>query len=74
MNITPREYFINRNRQKTGEHEIHVKECKTFPEPQNAIPLGVYNICSAAKEAAKRAYPNWEVDGCKNCLRECHTR
>ncbi|MBE8182381.1 MAG: hypothetical protein HAW61_02515 [Candidatus Portiera sp.] len=68
-----REYFINRNAQSTGEHEIHVKGCSYFPQPGNAISLGVHNSCTAAKQAAKRAHPDWKVDGCAYCLSECHT-
>ncbi len=69
-----KEYFINRNRQPSGEHEVHVRGCRYFPNEENAISVGVHSSCSAAIQAAKKAYPDWEVDGGKHCLPECHTR
>ena len=66
-----RTYYVNSNAQSTGEHELHVPGCSFFPT-QNAVYLGVFENCTAAKKVARKIYSN--VDGCYYCLNECHSR
>ena len=65
-------YYVNRNAQPTGEHEVHKEGCPTPPNPENQLGLGYYNTCAEAVVAATAYFSN--VDGCANCVPECHTR
>ncbi|KAA3616833.1 MAG: hypothetical protein D8M58_17680 [Calditrichaeota bacterium] len=65
-------YFVNKNAQSTGEHEIHKEGCSYLPDVQNRINLGDFSGCKAAMKKAKDYYTN--VDGCYYCSIECHTR
>lgn len=63
-------YYINRNAQPTGEHEVHKEGCYRMPELQNRIYLGYFpNANDAVREARK--YFN-KVDGCYYCSQEAH--
>lgn len=66
------QYYVNKNAQPTGEHEVHVEGCPTPPNIANRFPLGSHWSCKDAIAAAKRYYFN--VDGCKHCIPACHTR
>ena len=68
-----RRYYINRNGQSNGYHEIHVIGCSFFPTLANAVQLGEFSSCEEAKKEAKRRFPTIKVDGCAICLPECHT-
>lgn len=59
-------YYVNKNAQPTGEHEIHIPGCKTFPEADNAKYLGDFYFYESAKREANKYY--LFVDACKNCL------
>jgi len=63
-------YYVNKDAQPTGEHEVHKLGCTWFPS--NTIYLGEYNKCSDAIKKAKEHYS--KVDGCYYCSKECHTR
>ena len=65
-------YYVNTNAQLTGEHEVHKEGCSWFPNKENAKYLGFYPSCHQAVEKAKEYYSN--VDGCKHCSLECHSR
>lgn len=45
------DYYVNKNTQKTGEHEVHTGSCYRLPNTMNRIYLG--NLQSS-KEALKR--------------------
>lgn len=64
-------YYINKNSQSTGEHEVHKDNCSYLPEPSNRQYLGEYSNCKDAVKKAKDYYDN--VDGCYHCT-DCHTR
>jgi hypothetical protein len=67
-------YYVNKNRQTTGEHEVHKDgPCPTPAEPQNRDDLGYFTTCREALVAAM-AKGYQPVDGCKWCVPECHTR
>ncbi|RJP61089.1 MAG: hypothetical protein C4539_20410 [Ignavibacteriales bacterium] len=65
-------YYVNKNDQSTGEHEVHKDGCTYLPEEQNRKYLGVYSNCQDAIKEAKKDYYN--VDGCYYCCYECHKR
>jgi len=65
-------YYVNKNAQDTGEHEVHEVGCSYLPHADNRIFLGEFRSCRPAVEEARKHFSN--VDGCYYCSRECHTR
>lgn len=65
-------YYVNKNAQSTGEHEVHRSDCQWLPNVSNRIYLGYYSDCKDAIRKAKEYYSN--VDGCYYCCPRCHTR
>ena len=65
-------YYVNKEAQETGEHEVHRDGCSHPAEYSNRQYLGYYSSCEGAVKAAKDYYSN--VDGCYYCCRACHTR
>lgn len=65
-------YYVNRNAQPTGEHEVHEGSCPYLPTIENRIYLGIFDNCQQAVREAKKYYSN--VDGCYYCCWPCHTR
>ncbi len=64
-------YYVNKNAQTNGDHEVHETGCSYMPLDENRIYLGFfYNCADAVKEARK--YYN-QVNGCYYCSRPCHT-
>ncbi len=68
------EYYLNKNAQDTGEHEVHQLSCIRLPEPENRLLLGIFSNCKEAVKAAKDNTDYSNVDGCFYCANECHTR
>ena len=64
-------YYLNKNEQKNGDHEVHIPSCSVLPETQNGIYLGNFDNCSSAIIEAKKYYP--QSNGCFYCLKSCHT-
>lgn len=65
-------YYVNRNAQENGDHEVHQQMCPTDFKVENGIGLGDFPSCRPAVEKAKKMYPT--ADGCKICSPDCHTR
>ena len=65
-------YYINKNAQYSGEHEIHTSNCVFLPSVENRIFLGCFNKPSEALKAAKQYFNN--VDGCFYCCPESHKK
>jgi hypothetical protein len=65
-------YYVNKNAQPTGEHEVHQLSCDWLPKEENRIYLGNFDSCAPAVREAKRYYSN--VDGCYHCSPACHSR
>ena len=64
-------YYVNKNQQSNGDHEVHKKGCSYFPNSENAEYLGDYYSCfPAVVEAKNRGY---NANGCYYCSNECHT-
>ncbi|HEV7701853.1 MAG TPA: hypothetical protein VGO63_00180 [Candidatus Paceibacterota bacterium] len=68
-------YFcVNKNPQsypEDGEQEVHKEGCSTPPLFANRHPLGDFDNCREAVAEARKKYN--KVDGCKNCIPDCHT-
>ncbi len=64
-------YYVNRNTQSNGDHEVHQTGCSWLPKPENRIFLGVFDNCKGAVREAKKYYS--QVNGCYYCSNECHT-
>ncbi len=66
-------YYLNKNSQNTGEHEVHKRTCSFLPEERNRVYLGMFtNGKEAVKEAKNIGYST--ADGCYHCSPEAHTR
>lgn len=63
------DYYVNRNAQENGDHEVHRQGCTYMPT--NRKYLGNFSNCFEAVREAKREYPT--ANGCKFCSKECHT-
>lgn len=63
-------YYVNKNSQNNGDHEVHKEGCLWLPLESNRIYLGEYNKCNDAVKAAGNYYD--DVDGCAKCVPQCH--
>lgn len=64
-------YYVNRNAQSNGDHEVHTTGCGFMPAPENRIYLGDFVSCRPAVVEAKRYYA--QSNGCYYCSNACHT-
>ena len=64
-------YYVNKNAQSNGDHEVHRTGCQWLPQAENRIYLGDFNSCHSAVIAARAHYQ--QVNGCHFCSNECHT-
>ena len=65
-------YYVNKNAQVGGEHEVHKYGCAWLPREENRIYLGQFYSCHGAVLKAGEYYTS--VDGCAHCSPDCHTR
>nr|WP_287610556.1 hypothetical protein [Dysgonomonas sp.] len=72
INIIMSKYYVNRNAQNTGEHEVHEEGCIWLQFMTNPLFLGYFTNCADAVRKAKEYYSS--VDGCATCCKACHTR
>ena len=64
-------YYVNKQAQPNGEHEVHVPRCAYLPEGDNGLHLGSFTNCADAIRAAQAHYA--KVNGCPVCCSDCHT-
>lgn len=64
-------YYVNKNAQANGDHEVHTTGCSFMPDKDNRIYLGDFATCAPAVREAKSYYP--QCNGCYYCARACHT-
>ncbi|RAH34417.1 hypothetical protein DOT37_03105 [Pantoea agglomerans] len=64
-------YYVNKNAQTNGDHEVHVGSCDRMPQTSNRLYLGIFESCSPAVREAKKFY--LKSNGCYYCSRACHT-
>lgn len=65
-------YYVNKNAQDNGDHEVHTTGCSYFPKPENRIYLGDFSSCGPAVKKAEKHYN--QVNGCYYCANPCHTQ
>lgn len=63
-------YYVNKNEQINGDHEIHKEGCSYLPSVENRKNLGEHPNCNSAIKEAQNHYDN--VDGCYYCSNDCH--
>lgn len=52
--VTYHNYYVNKNPQSNGDHEVHKEECRWLPALPNRQYLGYFDNCrDAVKEAGK---------------------
>jgi len=64
-------YYVNKNAQTNGDHEVHRDDCSFLPSLDNRSYLGDFTSCQPAVTEAKRIYA--AADGCATCSPSCHT-
>lgn len=64
-------YYVNKNAQANGDHEVHEYSCSFLPATENRIYLGDFSTCGPAVREARNHYS--QVNGCYYCSRPCHT-
>ena len=64
-------YYVNKNEQQNGDHEVHTTGCSWLPNAENRIYLGEFGSCSSAVTEARKYY--LQVNGCYFCSNDCHT-
>ena len=62
-------YYVNKNAQSNGDHEVHTENC--IFQPLDKKYLGEFSNCSDAVKEAKKTY--FKSNGCKTCSNACHT-
>jgi len=67
---TMTKYYVNKNAQPNGDHEVHETGCSWMPDEQNRTYLGDFASCTSAVAEAKKTYPT--ADGCAHCSPACH--
>ncbi len=65
------EYYVNRNAQDNGDHEVHKSDCEYLPDVENRQYLGCFLNCKDAVREARKYYA--QSNGCYYCSPECHT-
>lgn len=64
-------YYVNKNAQLNGDHEVHKSGCSYIPEEYNRLYLGDFSNCHDAVREAKKYYH--QSSGCYYCSYACHT-
>lgn len=65
-------YYVNKNAQWNGDHEVHELGCSFMPYDENRKYLGNFFNCRDAVREAKKHYS--QVNGCYYCSNDCHTQ
>ncbi len=66
------DFYVNKNAQDDGYHEVHENGCTQGAKPENQDDLGWHSDCHGAVQEAGERYD--KVDGCAYCCDDCHTR
>ena len=64
-------YYVNKNAQSNGVHEVHTENCKYLPTAKNIKYLGEFSKYSDAGKEAKKSYS--QSNGCITFTKNCHT-
>ena len=63
-------YYVNKQAQSNGDHEVHDDGCLRLPTALNLFYLGEFQACATAVAEAKKHYT--KSNGCYYCSRVCH--
>jgi hypothetical protein len=66
-------YYVNKNAQSNGTHEVHKASCTFLPATIYRKHLGYFKNCYEAVKEAKKTYP-YSADGCHYCCPESDLR
>ena len=64
-------YYVSKQEQSNGNHEIHVPRCAHLPDANDRIYLGTFTNCRDALHTARSHYE--KSNGCYWCCNTCHT-
>ncbi|EMP0914094.1 hypothetical protein [Pseudomonas aeruginosa] len=64
-------YYVNKQPQANGDHEVHRDGCRFMPSPLNRQYLGAFSSCYEAVQQARMYY--LRSNGCAFCSLMCHT-
>lgn len=64
-------FYVNKNAQSNGDHEVHRATCSWLPEQESRLYLGDFTTSHQAVYEAKKYYN--QVNGCYYCCPETHT-
>ena len=64
-------YYVNKNGQTNGDHEVHESTCSFLPNEENRVYLGDFSSCRLAVSEARNHYT--QCNGCYYCSSACHT-
>lgn len=64
-------YYVNKNAQPNGDHEVHEHSCSFVPQPDNRVYLGDFATCGPAVQKARQHFT--KANGCFYCSAPCHT-
>lgn len=53
-----KKYYVNRNKQSNGDHEVHHSDCPYLLTAENRNYLGEFYTCDAAVREAKKRMRN----------------
>ena len=65
------QYYVNKQAQSNGDHEVHKSDCSYLPNEGNRQYLGSFENCQDAVKEAKKYYS--QSNGCYYCSYACHT-
>ena len=65
-------YYVNKNAQANGDHEVHALNCAWLPSRKTVSILESSPIVLQQLRRARRYYS--QVDGCAHCSPNCHTQ
>lgn len=63
-------YYVNKNAQPNGDHEVHRATCSWLPDVANRQYLGDFSTSQEAVREARKLY--YRTDGCAYCCPESH--
>lgn len=64
-------YYVNKNAQSNGDHEVHKSGCSYMPKEWNRIFLGSFDNCFDAVRESQKRYR--QSNGCYYCCNPCNT-
>jgi len=64
-------FYVNKNAQQNGDHEVHRATCSWLPDAENRLYLGDFVTSQEAVREARKYYNR--VDGCAYCCPGSHT-